>query len=279
MSFRGLRNGLALSVSLAASSFSHAQAAQIPVLGGLLTSLGSLPIIGALPLDALTNPAAGLDGLSGAGLPGLDALPLPGLEALPDVLGNIGSGGLPGLDSLPLVGVLGIGGMGGAGAGDVPGLSDLLEALPLLSSETPQLPGVDALLSILNGLGTGGLPGADFLPLAQIAAVGTGDLSIPGLDAIIDIPALADYATLAKVEMAVGAVEGFITGVVADPQSLTTIGSGLGPDALFAVVPLLGALKDDPASLATYFSDGGTILSAEIELLPPIPVVSQPLAL
>lgn len=279
MSFRGLRNGLALSVSLAASSFSHAQAAQIPVLGGLLASLGSLPIIGALPLDALTNPAAGLDGLSGAGLPGLDALPLPGLEALPDVLGNIGGGGLPGLDSLPLVGVLGIGGMGGAGAGDVPGLSDLLDALPLLSSETPQLPGVDAVLSILNGLGTGGLPGADFLPLAPLAAIGTGDLSIPGLDAIIDIPALADYATLAKVEMAVGAVEGFITGVVADPQSLTTIGSGLGPDTLFAVVPLLGALKDDPASLATYFSDGGTILSAEIELLPPIPVVSQPLAL
>ena len=119
------------------------------------------PPLSARCLSMITNPAAGLDGLSGAGLPG-DALPLPGLEALPDVLGNIGSGGLPGLDSLPLVGVLGIGGMGGAGAGDVPGLSDLLDALPLLSSETPQLPGVDAVLSILNGLGTGGLPGADF---------------------------------------------------------------------------------------------------------------------
>ena len=277
MSFRSIKNGLALSVSLAASSFSHAQTAQIPVLGDLLAGLSNLPIIGALPLDALTNPAAGLDGLSGSGLPGLDALPLPGLEALPDVLGNLGSGGLPGLDSLPLVGLLGIGELGGAG--DVPGLSDLLDALPLLSSDTPQLPGVNAVLSILDGLGTGGLPGADFLPLAPLAAIGTGDLSIPGLDAIIDIPALTDYASLAKVEMAVGAVEGFITGIVADPRSLTAIGSGLGPDTLFAVVPLLGAIKDDPASLATYFSDGGTILSTEIELLPPIPVVSQPLAL
>lgn len=294
MAFRNVKNGLVLGVSLLASSFGHAQTAQLPIVGGLLGSLDGLPVVGALPLDALLDPIAGL---AGGGLPGLDGLtsPLASLEdlvasdlrlgelagsgvlTLPVVLlGDIASGGLPGLNELPLAGTLGLDGNGG---GNAPGLSDLLDALPLLSSGTPQLPGVDALLSVLNGLGTGGLPGVDFLPLAPLAQLGMGERSIPGLDALIDIPALADYATLGKVEMAVSALENFITGIAADPQSLTRIGSELGPDTLLTAVPLLGVIVNEPASLPGYFGDGGTIINPQIELAPPIPVVSQPLTL
>ncbi len=259
MSFRVLKNGLALSVSLLVAGQGHAQAPQIPVLGELL---GGLPVVGALGnvaagvelpgLDGLDGLAAlpGLDALGGAGLPGLDALPLPGLEALADV------------------------------GGETPALSGLLDALPLLSSGTPQLPGVNALLSIVDGAGSGGLPGAEMLPLTQLAAIGSGDLPLPGLDALqIDIGALSDYATLGKVETTVAAVEAFVNAIAENPQSLASFGSDLGPDTLLAMLPLLAAAKDDPASLPTYFSEGGTVVSSEMHLLPPIPVLTQPLDL
>ncbi|WP_372864324.1 hypothetical protein [Spongiibacter sp.] len=263
MSFRRLKSGLALGVSLAVSSFSHAQLPQIPVLGDVLAGLG-----GGLPgLGALANVGAG----AGADLPGLDALPLPGLDALT-------TAGLPGLDALPLPGLDAL--PLPAGGGDVAGLSGLLDALPLLSSETPQLPGVNALLSIVNGLGSGGIPGADMLPLVELAAVGSGDITLPGLEALqLDLSALSDYATLGKVETSVAAVETFVNSIAENPQSLAGFGSQLGPDTVFAMVPLLGAIKDDPAALPDYFTAGGTVLSSEMHLLPPLPLVNQPLEL
>ena len=83
MPFKKIKNTLALSVALAASSAGHAQTAPLP-LDALTGLLGSIPGLSALPLDSL----------GGGGLPGLDGLPdggLPGLDSL---------GGAPGLDAL-----------------------------------------------------------------------------------------------------------------------------------------------------------------------------------
>lgn len=54
---------------------------------------------------------------------------------------------------------------------------------------------------------------------------------------------------------------------------LGSIGLELGDD----FVPVLGVLVNEPASLADYFFEGGTLLTDGLGLAPPIPLLTAPL--
>ena len=257
MPFKKIKNTLALSVALAASSAGHAQTAPLP-LDALTGLLGSIPGLSALPLDSL----------GGGGLPGLDGLPdggLPGLDSL---------GGAPGLDALsPLFDALA--GLGGGGAPSLPGLDAL--PIPGMDGGSGGAPGLDALAPLfdaLAGLGGGGAPSIPGLDALPIPGMDGGSGGIPP-----QFQGFVDYLSPAKIESIVVALQDFGTAIAADPQSLAGFQDTLGPDLVFTLIPVVGVMADDPASVPAYFTEGGTLLNPQITLLPPIPFITAELAM
>ena len=224
---------------------------------------------GAPGLDALAPLFDALAGLGGGGapsIPGLDALPIPGMDG--------GSGGAPGLDALaPLFDALA--GLGGGGAPSIPGLDAL--PIPGMDGGSGGAPGLDALAPLfdaLAGLGGGGAPSIPGLDALPIPGMGGGSGGIPP-----QFQGFVDYFSPAKIESIVVALQDFGTAIAADPQSLAGFQDTLGPDLVFTLIPVVGVMADDPASVPAYFTEGGTLLNPQITLLPPIPFITAELAM
>ncbi|QQD18188.1 hypothetical protein I6N98_17905 [Spongiibacter nanhainus] len=105
-------------------------------------------------------------------------------------------------------------------------------------------------------------------PLAGVDALLTDLLGIQGLS-----------NTLALLPLdAAGAQSAFeLTGALLNPQTLFELGSGIGLPLVQNLLPPVQVLTTNPAELATFLTDGGSLLTSTIVLLPEIPLISAPL--
>lgn len=105
-------------------------------------------------------------------------------------------------------------------------------------------------------------------PLAGVDALLTDLLGIQGLS-----------NTLSLLPLDAGGVQSAfeLTGALLEPQTLFELGSGIGLPLVQNLLPPVQLLTTDPAKLATFLSDGGSLLTSTIVLLPEIPLISAPL--
>lgn len=76
----------------------------------------------------------------------------------------------------------------------------------------------------------------------------------------------------------VGRVLELGTVVLSNPQPLFQLGTDTGLPLVLGVAPVLEVLSTDPASLADFIIQGGTLLSPSLASLPAIPLLSAPLS-
>ena len=117
--------------------------------------------------------------------------------------------------------------------------------------------------------------------MAFSVSASAADGPLAGVDALLTdllgIQGLSNTAALLPLN-ASGLGSAFELGTaLLDPQTLFELGSGIGLPLVQNLLPPLQVLTTDPAELATFLTDGGSLLTSTIVLLPEIPLISAPL--
>lgn len=118
-----------------------------------------------------------------------------------------------------------------------------------------------AVISLMVGLLWAGSSNAQQLPIV-------GDLLGGGIE---NLGGLGDFSGSAGRVLELGTV------VLGNPLPLFQLGTDTGLPLVLGVAPILDVLSTDPASLADFISQGGTLLSPSLAALPAVPLLSAPL--
>lgn len=116
---------------------------------------------------------------------------------------------------------------------------------------------------------------------AEAPALSLLDAPVALLDTVLSetlgLSGLSNAAALLPLDAA-GAQSAFeLTGALLNPQTLFELGSGIGLPLVQNLLPPVQILTTDPAKLATFLTDGGSLITSTIVLLPEIPLISAPL--
>lgn len=167
-----------------------------------------------------------------------------------------------------LAAALVVGASGSVSAQQVPVVGDLLGG------------GIPVVGGLLGGdLLGGGIPvvggflGGDLLG-GGIPVVGGflgGDLLGGG------IPVTGGLLSAGQLQSMLSGVTTLGLSVISEPQSGLSPVLGLASSLGFTFVPVFSVLANDPASVVDYLLGGGPLLTGSIALIPPIPLVTEPL--
>lgn len=117
--------------------------------------------------------------------------------------------------------------------------------------------------------------------MASAISVSAAEGPLAGVDTLLSdllgIDGLSNAAALLPLDAGGMASALELTGALLDPQTLLELGGGIGLPLVQNLLPPLQVLTTDPAALADFFADGGSLLTPTIVLLPEIPLVSAPL--
>ncbi|MEX1669776.1 hypothetical protein AB4876_12725 [Zhongshania guokunii] len=121
----------------------------------------------------------------------------------------------------------------------------------------------------------GMLPTGAGFNFPELGALGL-DGSLPGIDALSVDTLNMGGQDLGPLTGAAFALNSLLP-TLSKPGELAPATLG-GPDILFGFVPSAEVLYKNPVAIISYVLNGGTILSPSLNQVPPIPVLSQPLA-
>lgn len=165
----------------------------------------------------------------------------------------------------------------------------------LLSFEALALPGLDGGAGLGGGLGGSGLGDLTGALDGLGGAGGSGDFAaIPFFGPVLVLVSDTDFLDnvipsppVERFALGTALVEDLVLGAIANPEAVFSTIQELGVNAGIAAVPVLGVLMEDPAGLADYFANGGTILlpaagssgGSSGSIFPGAPLLTDPLVL